>query len=110
MTEPAAKALLGDAFGPLLDGYIAMTGKPRDTAVIDLAEDVGFVLPSFAIADRQATANPNTYVYFFDQVPVDSRAGSNRARVRIGKRLSSKNVVLENVSYLNLKELQMICR
>ena len=76
MTEPAAKALLGDAFGPLLDGYIAMTGKPRDKAVIDLAEDVGFVLPSFALADKQAAANPNTYVYFFDQVPVDQRAGA----------------------------------
>lgn len=76
MTEPAAKMLLGDQFGPLLDGYIAMTGKPRDKAVIDLAEDVGFVLPSFAIADRQATANPDTYVYYFDQVPVDQRAAA----------------------------------
>ena len=76
MTEAAAKGLLGDSFGPLLNGYIAMTGKPRDKAVIDLAEDVGFVLPSFALADRQAAVNSRTYVYFFDQVPVDQRAGA----------------------------------
>lgn len=76
MTEAAAKGLLGESFGPLLEGYIAMTGKPRDKAVIDLAEDVGFVLPSFALADKQAAVNPKTYVYFFDQVPVDQRAGA----------------------------------
>lgn len=74
MTEAAAKALLGDRFADLHRGYIAMTGKPADAAAIDLAEDAGFVLPSFALADRHAANGAPTYAYYFDQVPVDQRA------------------------------------
>jgi para-nitrobenzyl esterase len=74
MTEASAKALLGDAFPDLLSGYIAMTGKPPATAAISLAEDAGFALPSFALADKHAEIEPRTFVYYFDQVPVDLRA------------------------------------
>jgi para-nitrobenzyl esterase len=74
MTEPAAKALLGDAFPDLLAGYIAMTGKPPADAAVDLAADAGFVLPSYALADRHAALQPLTFAYSFGQVPVDLRA------------------------------------
>ncbi|MDP1027744.1 carboxylesterase family protein [Sphingomonas sp. KR1UV-12] len=74
MTEAAAKALLGADFQPLLDGYVAMTGKPAAAAAVDLAEDTGFVLPSFALADQHAAAGHRAFVYYFDQVPVDQRA------------------------------------
>ena len=76
MTEAAAMALLGGDFTPLLDGYVAMTGKPAAAAAIDLAEDAGFVLPSFALADQHAAAGNKAFVYHFDQVPVDQRAGA----------------------------------
>lgn len=76
MTEAAAKTLLGDAFPKLQAGYVTMTGKPPAAATIDLAEDVGFVLPSFALADKHAAVQPKTFVYYFDQVPVDQRAGA----------------------------------
>lgn len=76
MTEAAAKALLGDRFPALLEGYVAMTGKPAATAAIDLAEDVGFVLPSYALADRHAANGAPAFAYYFDQVPVDQRAGA----------------------------------
>lgn len=74
MTEAAAQTLLGTAFQPLLGGYVAMTGKPPATAAIDLAEDAGFVLPSFALADRHAAAGNTAFAYYFDQVPVEQRA------------------------------------
>ncbi|MCP3733439.1 carboxylesterase family protein [Sphingomonas sp. RP10(2022)] len=74
MTEAAAKALFGADFQPLLDGYVAMTGKPAPAAAVDLAEDGGFVLPSFALADQHAAAGHKAFVYYFDQVPVDQRA------------------------------------
>ena len=74
MTEAAAKALLGAQFPALLQGYVAMTAKAPGTAVVDLAEDVGFVLPSFALADRHAAHGAPTFAYHFDQVPVDQRA------------------------------------
>lgn len=73
MTEATARALLGGRFTALRDGYVAATGKPTDAATIDLAEDLGFVLPSFALADRHAAAGNRTYAYFFDQVYVDDR-------------------------------------
>ncbi len=76
MNEAAAMALLGDQFTALRDGYVATGGKPRDAATIDLAEDVGFVLPSFALADRHAANGNPAFAYFFDQVPVDQRAGA----------------------------------
>ena len=76
MTEAAAKALLGEQFPALLQGYLAMTGKPAATAAIDLAEDVGFVLPSYALADRHAANGAPAYAYYFDQVPVDQRTGA----------------------------------
>ena len=76
MTEAAAKALLGKDFDSLREGYVAMTGKPVAAATIDLAEDAGFVMPSFALADRHAAAGNPAYVYEFDQVPVDQRAGA----------------------------------
>ncbi|MEH3158850.1 MAG: carboxylesterase family protein [Sphingomonas taxi] len=76
MTEAAAKALLGPDFQPLLDGYVAESGKPAAIAAVDLAEDAGFVLPSFALADRHAAAGHPAFVYYFDQVPVDGRAGA----------------------------------
>lgn len=74
MTEEAAKKLLGSDFPELLQGYIAMTGKPSSAAAIDLAEDAGFVLPSFALADQHAAAGNKAFAYYFDQVPVDQRA------------------------------------
>ena len=76
MTEAAAKALLGAQFPALLQGYVATSGKPDATAAIDLAEDVGFVLPSYALADRHAANGAPAYAYYVDQVPVDSRAGA----------------------------------
>jgi para-nitrobenzyl esterase len=74
MTEPAAKGILGADFPALQAGYITLTGKPSAAATTDLAEDVGFVLPSFALADQHAVRQPKTFVYYFDQVPVDQRA------------------------------------
>lgn len=74
MTEAAAKALLDDDFTALRDGYVAMTGKPVAAATTDLAEDVGFVLPSFALADRHAANGQKAFAYYFDQVFVDQRA------------------------------------
>ena len=76
MTEASAKALLGSAFSELLAGYVAYTGKGAAAAAVDLAEDVGFVLPSLALADRQAAAGAKTFAYYFNQVAVDQRAGS----------------------------------
>ena len=76
MTEPAAKTLLGDQFPALQKGYIAMTGKPVAAATIDLAEDAGFVLPSYAVADQHAAAGNKAFAYYFDQVPVDQREGT----------------------------------
>ncbi|MBB4153959.1 para-nitrobenzyl esterase [Sphingomonas jinjuensis] len=76
MTEAAARGLLGPDFQPLFDGYVAMTGKPPASAAVDLAEDVGFVLPSYALADRHAAAGNPTFAYYVDQVPVDQRAGA----------------------------------
>lgn len=76
MTEAAAKALLGEQFPALLQGYVAMTGKPAATAAIDLAEDAGFVLPSYALADRHAANGAPTFAYWFDQAPVDQRVGA----------------------------------
>lgn len=76
MTEPAARALLGSDFAELLQGYVAMTGKAPAAAAIDLAEDGGFVLPSFALADKHAAAGNRAFAYYFDQVAVDQRAGA----------------------------------
>jgi para-nitrobenzyl esterase len=76
MTEAAAKSLLGDDFPALLQGYLSMTGKPEPAAAIDLAEEAGFVLPSFALADQHAAAGNKTFVYYFDQVPVDQRGSA----------------------------------
>jgi para-nitrobenzyl esterase len=76
MTEAAAKALLHDDFAALREGYVEMTGKPASAAAIDLAEDAGFVLPSFALADRHAASGNKAFVYYFDQVPVDQRAAA----------------------------------
>jgi para-nitrobenzyl esterase len=74
MTEATAKALLGDAFPELQAGYIALTGKASAAATTDLAEGLGFVLPSLAVADMHAAAGNKAFAYFFDQVPVDQRA------------------------------------
>jgi para-nitrobenzyl esterase len=73
MTEATAKALLGDAFPDLQKGYIALTGKSSAAATTDLAEGLGFVLPSLSVADMHAAAGNKTFAYFFDQVPVDQR-------------------------------------
>lgn len=74
MTEAAAKAILQERFDPLLAGYVAMTGKSRAAAAVDLAEDAGFVLPSYALADRHARNGSPAFAYYFDQVPADRRA------------------------------------
>ena len=76
MTEAAAKALLGGAFPELLDGYVTASGKTPAAAAVDLAEDAGFVLPSFALADKQAATGAKAFAYYFDQVPVDQRTGA----------------------------------
>lgn len=73
MTETTAKAMLGDRFAELRDGYVAMSGKSPDAATVDLAEDLGFVMPSFALADQHAATGNRAYAYFFDQVYVDDR-------------------------------------
>jgi para-nitrobenzyl esterase len=74
MTEAAAKGLLGDGFPDLLAGYVAATGKAPADAAIELAADVGFVLPSYALADKHAGVQPLTFAYQFGEVPVDMRA------------------------------------
>ncbi|NYF30633.1 carboxylesterase/lipase family protein [Sphingopyxis sp. JAI108] len=76
MTEATARMLLGSAFPELHAGYIALSGKASEAAAIDLAEGLGFVLPSLALADRHAAAGNPTFAYFFDQVPVDQRANA----------------------------------
>ena len=76
MTEATAKVLLGSDFKPLLDGYVAMTDKPEATAAVILAEQAGFVLPSFALADQHAANGHKAFVYYFDQVAVDQRASA----------------------------------
>lgn len=77
MTEATARALLGDAeFASLRDAYVAESGKSPDAATIDLAEDLAFVTPSFALADRHAAAGAPAFGYFFDQVTSDRRANS----------------------------------
>ncbi|RDE07341.1 carboxylesterase/lipase family protein [Sphingomonas aracearum] len=76
MTEAAARGLLGDRFAALQAGYVAKTGKPVDAATVDLAEDLAFVLPSLALADRHAASGNRAYAYYFDQVTSDQRAGS----------------------------------
>lgn len=77
MTEVTARMLLGNAFPELHAGYVALTGKPSDAAAVDLAEGLGFVLPSLALADRHAAAGNPTFAYFFDQVPVDQREAAS---------------------------------
>ncbi len=76
MTEATARMLLGSAFPELHAGYIALSGKASEAAAVDLAEGLGFVLPSLALADRHAAAGNPTFAYFFDQVPVDQRANA----------------------------------
>ena len=74
MTEATAKMVLGSSFPELHAGYIALTGKAPDAAAVDLAEGLGFVLPSLAVADMHAATGNKAFAYFFDQVPVDQRA------------------------------------
>ncbi|MDK2761931.1 MAG: carboxylesterase family protein [Sphingopyxis sp.] len=74
MTEATAKIMLGSAFPELQAGYVALTGKAPAAAAVDLAEGLGFVLPSIAVADLHAATGNKAYVYYFDQVPVDQRA------------------------------------
>ncbi|WP_374408305.1 carboxylesterase/lipase family protein [Pelagerythrobacter sp.] len=73
MDEAAARGVLGDRFDALRDGYVELTGKSPDDATVDLAEDLGFVLPSLALADQHAKAGNRAYAYYFDQVHVDGR-------------------------------------
>lgn len=74
MTEATAKLLLGSAFPELHAGYVALTRKSPDAAAVDLAEGLGFVLPSIAVADMHSATGNKAFAYFFDQVPVDQRA------------------------------------
>ncbi|HET6524471.1 carboxylesterase/lipase family protein [Sphingopyxis sp.] len=74
MTEATAKMVLGSAFPELHAGYIALNGKDPGAAAVDLAEGLGFVLPSIAVADMHAAGGNKAFAYFFDQVPVDQRA------------------------------------
>ncbi len=74
MTDATAKMVLGSAFPELHAGYVALTGKSPDAAAVDLAEGLGFVLPSIAVADQHAATGNKAFAYFFDQVPVDQRA------------------------------------
>ncbi len=76
MTEATAKMVLGSAFPELHAGYVALTGKSSDAAAVDLAEGLGFVLPSIAVADQHAATGNKAFAYFFDQVPVDQRAAA----------------------------------
>jgi para-nitrobenzyl esterase len=71
-----AKPVLGDAYPELLAGYAALPGNTEANAPLKLAEDALSVLQSLWIADQQAATGAKTYGYYFDQVPVDSRAGS----------------------------------
>lgn len=76
MTEATARALLGDRFAAMQAGYVAKTGKPPEAATVDLAEDLAFIMPSLALADKHATAGNKAYAYLFDQVTSDQRAAS----------------------------------
>lgn len=76
MTEATARALLGDRFAAMQAGYVARTGKSPEAATVDLAEDLAFVTPSLALADRHAAAGNRAYAYLFDQVTSDQREGS----------------------------------
>lgn len=71
-----AKPVLGDAYAELLAEYAKLPDVTPQGAAIDLAEDALSVLPSLALADQQAKANPRVYAYYFTQVPVDARTGS----------------------------------
>ncbi len=72
--EAVAKGLLGADFADLQAAYVARTGRDPARAAIDLAADVAFALPSYAVADWHAGAGNQTYAYYFGQVPVDQRA------------------------------------
>lgn len=72
--EAVAKAMLGADFAGLQKTYVARTGRDSARAAIELAADVAFALPSYALADWHAAAGNKTYAYYFDHVPVDQRA------------------------------------
>ncbi|RYD48668.1 MAG: carboxylesterase/lipase family protein, partial [Sphingomonadales bacterium] len=74
--EAVAKGLLGADFAGLHAAYIARSGRAPARAAVELAADVAFALPSYAVADWHAAAGNKTYAYIFDQVPVDQRAKS----------------------------------
>lgn len=71
-----AKGILGAAYPELLAAYAQRPGITPENAAIDLVEDAASVLPSLGIADMHAAAGAKAYGFYFDQVPVDARAGS----------------------------------
>lgn len=74
-----AKPVLGSAYPELLAAYARQPGSTEASAGLDLAEDASSVLPSLSLADLHAAAGGTAYGFYFDQVPVDSRAGSKGA-------------------------------
>jgi para-nitrobenzyl esterase len=83
-SEAAARKELGAAYDGFLAAYRAddaLQDGRREVAAkidskIDLAEDALMVLPSFSIAALHAAAGNPTWIYYFDQLPGDRRAGS----------------------------------
>ena len=77
MNEATARAILGDRkLAELRAAYVATSGKSPEAATVDLAEDLAFVTPSLALADRHAAAGNKVFGYLFDQVTSDQRQGS----------------------------------
>ena len=74
--EAVAKGVLGEDFAGLHAAYIGRTGRDPARAAVELAAEVAFALPSFAVADWHAAAGNRTYAYIFDKVSVDQRAKS----------------------------------
>ena len=66
----------GSDYAGLLADYQKRPGIPADAAALDLMEDALMLLPSVAVGQWQAKANPHVYSYNFRQVPVDQRAKS----------------------------------
>jgi para-nitrobenzyl esterase len=74
-----ARPVLGSAYPELLADYAKRPGSIEASAALDLAEDALSVLPSLSLANLHAAAGGTAYGFYFDQVPVDARAGSKGA-------------------------------
>ncbi len=71
-----AKPTIGEGYDDLVAGYLARPGSTPNRAAIALLGDATFVLPSLWVGQTHAANGFRAYGYFFDQVPVDQRAGA----------------------------------